>query len=161
VGNNAAMAHIPINHPLRPVYRALSGLIGVYVLVFGIVGYARTSDLDFFTTHGEWVLFLRTNPAFSVLSILMGIALLAGAVIGRSVFVAVNLGGGVVFLVAGIAMMTLLQTEANILSFSMVNCIVSFIFGLITLAAGLYGKVGSHEDEEAESVFRTGEPAHH
>ena len=154
------VAHSPINHPLRPVYRALSGLIGVYVLVFGIVGYAQTSDLDFFTPHGEWVLLLRTNPAFSVLSILMGIALLAGAVIGRNLFHFVNIAAGIVFLTAGMAMMTLLQTEANILSFSMVNCVYSFIFGLVTLAAGLYGKVGSHDEEEAESVYRTGEPAH-
>jgi hypothetical protein len=155
------MAHIPINHPLRPLYRALSGLIGLYVLVFGIVGYVRTSDLDFFTRHGEWVLGLRTNPAFSVLSIIAGLAVVAGALIGRNVFVLVNLVAGIVFLVAGIAMMTLLQTDANILAFSMVNCIMSFIFGMVFLAAGLYGKVGSTDDEAAEQLFRTGEPAHH
>jgi hypothetical protein len=155
------MAHIPINHPLRPLYRALSGLIGLYVLVFGIVGYVRTSDLDFFTRHGEWVLGLRTNPAFSVLSIIAGLAVVAGALIGRNVFVLVNLVAGIVFLVAGIAMMTLLQTDANILAFSMVNCIMSFIFGMVFLAAGLYGKVGSTDDEDAEQVFRTGQPAHH
>src|SRR4029450_1917363 len=109
------MAHIPINHPLRPVYRALTGIIGVYVLIFGIVGYAQTSDLPFFTTHGEWVLFLRTNPAFSVLSIVMGSVLLAGVVIGRNLFHFVNIVAGIVFLTAGMAMMVLLQTEANIL----------------------------------------------
>jgi hypothetical protein len=155
------MAHIPINHPLRPLYRALSGLIGLYVLVFGIVGYVRTSDLDFFTRHGEWALGLRTNPAFSVLSIIAGLAVVAGTLIGRNVFVLVNLVAGIVFLVAGIAMMTLLQTDANILAFSMVNCIMSFIFGMVFLAAGLYGKVGSTDDEAAEQLFRTGQPAHH
>jgi hypothetical protein len=161
MGKNAAMAHIPINHPLRPVYRVLSGLSGLYVLIFGLIGFIRTSDLDFFTRHGEWVLGLRTNLAFSVLSIIAGAAVLAGAVIGRNLFVLVNLAAGVVFLVAGMAMMTLLQTDANFLAFSMINCIMSFIFGLLFLAAGLYGKVGSPEDEDAETSFRTGQPVHH
>ncbi|HEV7897361.1 MAG TPA: DUF4383 domain-containing protein [Planosporangium sp.] len=155
------MAHIPINHPLRPLYRALSGLVGLYVLIFGIIGYIRTSDLDFFARHGEWVLGLRTNPAFSVLSIIAGAAVLAGAVIGRNLFVVVNLAAGILFLLAGMAMMTLLQTDANILSFSMANCVMSFIFGMLFLAAGLYGRVGSTADEEAETVFRTGAPARH
>src|SRR3982074_2269112 len=113
------MAHIPINHPLRPLYRALSGLSGLYVLIFGIVGYIRTSDLDFFARHGEWVLGLRTNPAFSVLSIVAGAAVLAGALIGRNLFPLLNLAAGIVFLIAGIVMMLLLQTDANILAFSM------------------------------------------
>jgi hypothetical protein len=148
------MAHIPINHPLRPVYRVLSGLVGLYVLVFGIVGYARTNDLDFFGRHGEWVLWLRTNPAFSVLSIIAGIVVLGAALIGRNLFAYVNLVAGIVFLVAGMAMMTLLQTDANILAFSMITCIMSFIFGLIFFAAGLYGKVGSVEEHDAEEAFR-------
>jgi hypothetical protein len=155
-----SMAHIPINHPLRPLYRGLVLLMGVYVLVFGIWGYAVTSDLPFFGTEGEWVLFLRTNPAFSVLSILCGLALIAAAVIGRNVFVRATLIAAVVFMVAGLAMMALLQTDANILAFSMANCIFSFVFGMVALAAALYGKAGSHDDEEAESVFRTGQPAH-
>jgi hypothetical protein len=148
------MAHIPINHPLRPVYRVLSGLVGLYVLVFGIVGYARTSDLDFFGRHGEWVLWLRTNPAFSVLSIIAGLAVLGAAVIGRNLYAYVNLTAGLLFLVAGMAMMALLQTDANILAFSMITCIMSFIFGMIFLAAGLYGKVGTDEEHDAEEAFR-------
>jgi hypothetical protein len=149
-----SMAHIPINHPLRPLYRGLVLLMGVYVLVFGIWGYAVTSDLPFFGTEGEWVLFLRTNPAFSVLSILCGLALIAAAVIGRNVFVRATLTAAVVFMVAGLAMMALLQTDANILAFSMITCIMSFIFGMIFLAAGLYGKVGSAEEHAAEEAFR-------
>lgn len=148
------MAHTPINHPLRPVYRTLSGLVGLYVLLFGIIGYARTSDLPFFGPHGEWVLWLRTNPAFSVLSIIAGIAVLGAAVIGRNLFAYVNLAAGIVFLAAGMAMMTLLQTNANFLAFSMITCIMSFIFGLIFLASGLYGKVGTTDEHDAEEAFR-------
>ena len=153
------MAHIPINHPLRPVYRALSGLVGLYVLLFGIIGYARTSDLDFFSRHGEWVLGLRTNPAFAVMSIIGGLALVGAAVVGRNLFAYVNLTAGIVFIVVGTAMLLLLQTSVNILAFSMATCVASFIFGMFALAAGLYGKVGSAEQQHAEDVFRHGEAA--
>jgi hypothetical protein len=77
------------------------------------------------------------------------------------VFAYVNLAAGIVFLLAGMSMMTLLQTDANILGFSMATCIASFIFGMLFLAAGLYGKVGTAEAADAEQVYRTGQPAHH
>ena len=31
------MAHNPVNHPLRPLYRVLGGLSGLYVLLFGVL----------------------------------------------------------------------------------------------------------------------------
>ena len=34
------MAHIPVNHPARPVYRAIAGLIALYILIFGIFGFS-------------------------------------------------------------------------------------------------------------------------
>jgi hypothetical protein len=151
------MAHIPINHPLRPLYRALSGLVGLYVLLFGVIGLSRTGDLDFFARHGAWVLGLRSNPAFSVMSILAGVALLGAAVLGRNLFAYVNLTAGVGFIVVGTAMLLVLQTGANILGFSVATCVASFMFGLVALTAGLYGKVGSVEDARAEDVFRHGE----
>ena len=34
------MAHFPVNHPARPLYRVFAGLVGVYILVFGVLGVA-------------------------------------------------------------------------------------------------------------------------
>lgn len=151
------MAHIPINHPLRPLYRALAGLAGLYVLLFGIIGFVQTRGLELFARQDlPWVLGLRTNPAFSYLSIVAGIVLLGGALVGGNLDRSINLAGGLVFLVAGMAMMTLLQTDANLLGFSMVNCIVSFIIGVVLLAAGLYGKVGTPDRAQAEEEYRHG-----
>ncbi|MDQ7910964.1 DUF4383 domain-containing protein [Phytohabitans sp. ZYX-F-186] len=148
------MAHIPVNHPLRPLYRTLSGLIGLYILVFGIIGAIQTAGDPLFDRGDTWVLGLRTNLAFAILSIIYGAVLLAGAVIGGNVEHIVNLGAGLVFIVVGLFMMTVMQTDANILNFSMVNSIVSFIFGLLVLTAGLYDKVGSDEDVKAEERYR-------
>src|SRR2546421_4289145 len=149
-----AMAHTPINHPLRPFYRVLSGLIGLYVLIFGIVGYAQTSNLPFVGRQGDWVLGLRTNPAFSVLSIIGGAALLIAAVVGRNVFAYVNLAAAAIFAVTGVGMMLLLQTSANILAFSMATVIASLVFSMVVMMAGMYGKVGSRDAAHAEDVYR-------
>ncbi|BCB85329.1 DUF4383 domain-containing protein [Phytohabitans suffuscus] len=148
------MAHIPINHPMRPLYRTLAGLIGLYILAFGILGVIETSGESLFARDGVWVLGLRTNLAFAIVSIIWGAVLAIGAVIGGNVEHVINLGAGLVFMVVGLVMMVLLQTGGNFLNFSMSTVIVSFVFGLLVLTAGLYDKVGSSEDVEAEERFR-------
>jgi hypothetical protein len=149
------MAHFPVNHHLRPLYRALAGLAGLYVLLFGIVGFVQTrGKLDTFAQQGQWVLGLRANPAFAMLSIVAGLVIVLASLIGRNIDRYVYLGAAVVFMVAGMAMMVLLQTNANFLGFSMTTCIVSFVLGTIFLTAGLYTKVGSREQARAEDEFR-------
>jgi hypothetical protein len=154
------MLHIPINHHLRPLYRALAGLVGLYVLVFGIVGFFRTRGLPFFAQpydhHLPWVLWLRTNPAFAVLSILAGVAILVGVVVGRNLDHYLELAAGGVFMVSGMTMMTLLQTHLNFLGFSMVNCLASFVFGTIMFTAGLYSRTGSTDAADVEEARRHG-----
>lgn len=150
------MAHLPVNHPLRPLLRVITTLVGLYILAFGVVGLVDTWGLAFFDRGENWALGLRTNPAFSLLSILTGAVVAAGAIIGRNVDHFINLAGGVVFLVAGLVMMTLLHTGANLLNFSMTNCTVSYLIGLTLLWAGLYGKTGSREFAEAEDRLRHG-----
>ncbi|MGH3714097.1 MAG: DUF4383 domain-containing protein [Micromonosporaceae bacterium] len=148
--------HLPVNHPLRPLYRTMAGLIGLYVLVFGVVGFLRTQGMEFFANKGQWVLGLTTNPAFAILSVITGLLLLAGVLLGRNVDHFLNIVAGGIFLTAGMAMMALLRTDLNFLGFTMTNCVVSFIFGTAVLAAGLYGKVGSPELAAAEDEFRHG-----
>ena len=158
-GKLSGMAHLPVNHPGRPFYRVLAGLIGLYILVFGVVGYLQTRDLTFFDRGETWVLGLQTNPAFSVLSVLAGIVLLGGAGYGRNADHLINLGGGGVFLLAGLVMLTVLRTDANLLNFAVANCVASFLIGLALLLAGLYGKTGSGEYAEAEDRLRHGAAA--
>ena len=62
------------------------------------------------------------------------------------------------FLVAGFAMMVVMQTDLNVLGFTMATCVVSFIIGLVLFTAGLYGKVASPERAAYEDRFRHGGP---
>lgn len=150
-------SHIPVNHPLRPLYRVLSGLVGVYTLVFGIIGLTKTSGSPLFSQdHLVWVLGLRTNMAFAILSIVGGAIVLLSAVLGRNVDHVIDLVAGVVFIGVGMLMLGLLQTSANFLGFSMVNCVVSFVLGMIIMAAGLYGRTGTSDERDAVETHRTG-----
>jgi Domain of unknown function (DUF4383) len=151
------MAHIPINHPLQPVHRTLALLIGVFLIVFGIVGVTRSTGHGFFASHEDiTALGLRTNMAFSVLSIVAGAVIAVAAIYGRNVDHWVNMIGGVMFLGAGMVMLVLQRTQGNILNFTVRTCVVSFIFGMVLLAAGLYGKTADDEAAAAEEAYRHG-----
>src|SRR3954453_5065200 len=121
-------AHFPINHHLRPLYRLLSGGRSLYMLVFGVVGFVQTSGAPFFTRdEAEWVLGLRTNPAFSLLSIIAGVVVLGANIVGRNLAHQVNQLAGVVLACGGMASPAFMQTDANVFAFSMANVIVTFI----------------------------------
>jgi hypothetical protein len=142
------MAHIPVNHPARLLYRVLAAIAALYILVFGIVGVVTTWGEPLFGRGDDWVLGLRTNLAFALTSVIFGIIVLVGAVHRTNVGHVMNLTAGVVFLVTGLLMMSLLQTDANFLNFSMSTVIVSLVFGLLFLATGLYDKIGPPENVE-------------
>ncbi|MCO8272480.1 DUF4383 domain-containing protein [Actinoplanes sp. TRM 88003] len=145
------MAHYPLNHPLRPVFRALAFLTGVYLTLVGAIGLGVTAGDPFFHRGSDWVLGLRTNPAAAWLTLLLGVVLLAAVVLGRNVYYRVTLVLG--WVLAGYAMITmaLIQTDANVLNVSMVNVIVLAALGLVVLTAGLYGKIGTPEAAQGES----------
>jgi hypothetical protein len=149
------MAHIPINHPLRPLYRVLTALAGLYILIFGIIGATKAGGAPLFAQHNlHWVLGLRTNLAFAILSIAAGVVILVSVFIGRNIDHYLDLGAGAVFLLVGMLMLALLQTDANFLGFSVVNCVASFIIGTVVFSAGLYGKTGSDSDVATEESYR-------
>ena len=148
------MAHIPVNHPLRPLYRLFAALIGLYVLIFGVLGVIETSEHPLFARESTWVLGLRTNLAFALASVVFGAIIIFGALHRGNLGHYMSLTIGAIFMVTGLAMMAVLQTSANFLNFSMSTVIISLIFGLLFLATGLYDKVGSPEDAHAENHYR-------
>jgi hypothetical protein len=151
------MAHLPVNHPSRPFVRLAAAGIGIYILGFGIVGLVESSGLSVFDRGDTWALGLQTNPAFSILSILAGAVILGAALVGRNVDHFVSLWGGILFLVAGLGMMAVLHTEANLLNFALPNVVVSLLIGMALVTVGLYSKSGPPEVEVAEELFRHSE----
>lgn len=150
------MAHLPVNHPSRPFFRIVTFAVGGFLAVFGLVGIIVTWGEPLFDRGDHWVFGLRTNPAFALLSLLVGLVVASGAVYGRNVDHFLNLGGGMVFLLSGFVMQIVLHTPLNLLNFSLTNCSTAYVIGMIMLTAGLYGKTGSPQVEEDEDKLRHG-----
>ncbi|MGJ5751161.1 uncharacterized protein DUF4383 [Streptomyces puniciscabiei] len=133
--------HLPVDHRLNTVYRIGAGLIGAFLVVFGILG--LINHIGFFDTGGNSVAGLNTNGTLSVLSIVVGAILLAGMAIGGNVASTLNMVFGVLFLLNGFLNLALLDTDYNFLAFKIQNVFFSFIVGLLLMTFGMYGRVGS------------------
>ena len=143
------MAHTPVNHPARPVYRAIGGLIGLYLVVFGVLGIIASAGNDVLAQDDTKVFGQGTNLGWSLLAVLLGLAILAGTVIGRNLDVAINKALAYGLVVVGLAELAFLQTDANIFNWSILTVIVVLVLALVLLMAGMYGKVGTDEETEA------------
>jgi len=143
------MAHNPINHPARSTWRALGGLIGLYLVVFGAIGAAATAGDGFFAQDTERVLGQGTNLANSVLSILVGGVVLISVLIGRNVDVAVNKILAYALMVIGLGSLAVIRTDANYLAHSVTTTIVFMSLGMVLLLSSMYGKVGTDDEHEA------------
>jgi Na+/melibiose symporter-like transporter len=148
------LAHIPINHHLRPLYRVLAVLAGLYLVAFGIVGFAKSAGMDFFAQDDlPTILGQRANPAASIFAVVLGAVIVVVTVIGRNLDHYVNFWIGQIMLLGGLAELAFLRTDANVLGFTMTNVIVTFVIAIVILIEALYGKVGGEEDVERERVF--------
>ncbi|MFI8346270.1 DUF4383 domain-containing protein [Streptomyces sp. NPDC085596] len=133
--------HLPVDHRLNLVYRIGAGLIGLFLLVFGILG--LVGHIGAFNVGSDTVAGLNTNGALSVLSICVGLVLLVGMVIGGNFASTLNMVFGLLFILNGFLNLGLLDTENNFLAFKIQNVFFTFIVGLLLMTFGMYGRVGS------------------
>ncbi|MFG3045948.1 DUF4383 domain-containing protein [Streptomyces sp. NPDC048241] len=133
--------HLPVDHKLNLVYRIGAGLIGLFLLIFGILG--LVGHIGAFNVGSDTVAGLNTNGALSILSICVGVILLAGMVIGGNFASTLNMVFGVLFILSGFLNLGLLGTENNFLAFRIQNVFFTFIVGLLLMTFGMYGRVGS------------------
>ncbi|MEU7931121.1 DUF4383 domain-containing protein [Micromonospora echinofusca] len=143
------MAHTPVNHPARPVYRAIGGLTGLYLVAFGVLGIVASAGNEVLAQDDTQVLGQGTNLGFSLLSVLLGAAVLAGTAIGRNIDVMINQWLAYLLMVISLAGLAFIQTEANIFNFSVFTVIALMVLSLVLLMVGMYGKVGTDEEQEA------------
>jgi hypothetical protein len=146
--------HLPVNHPTRPAHRFLGGLTGLYVLLFGIVGLVASRGHGFFARGDITALGLHTNVAFALVSILVGLVVVAAALVGRNVAHYLFVVGGLAFLLVGMAMLVVMQTSLNLLNFTVSTCVVSFVIGLVLWTAGLYSRTGPVDRQVEEERYR-------
>ncbi|MFF3214411.1 DUF4383 domain-containing protein [Streptomyces sp. NPDC002886] len=132
---------LPVDHHLATVYRYGALLCGLILLAFGILGFADA--LRPFDTQGETIAGMTTNTTLSVISVVVGLALAAGAFIGGNFASTLNITVGALFLLSGFAHIFVLDKDANVLGFGITNVIFRFVMGLIIMTFGMYGRVSS------------------
>jgi hypothetical protein len=132
--------HLPVDHRLNQVYRVGAGLMGLLLVAFGILG--LIDRIGFFNTGGARVAGLNTNGALSVLSIVVGLVLFGGMIIGGNFASTLNMVLGLAFLVSGFVNLALLDRSFDPLAFRMQNVLFSFVVGLLLMSFGMYGRVG-------------------
>lgn len=147
-------SHFPVNHPLRPTYRALGGLTGLYLIVFGVLGLIETSGDEFFAQDGAEALWQGTNLGHSVISIVAGLIIVIGVGVGRNIDVVIHKLFGYGLAALALASLALMRTDANYLNFTMSTVIVTMVLGLVLLLAAMYGKLGTEEQARASREAR-------
>ncbi|MGV9315995.1 DUF4383 domain-containing protein [Streptomyces sp. NPDC003691] len=133
--------HLPVDHRLSTVYRIGAGIMGAFLLAFGILG--LIDKIGFFNTEGNTVIGLNSNGALSVLSICVGALLLFGMVKGGNFASTLNMVLGVLFIASGFINLALLDTSFNPFAFKIQNVLFSFVVGLLLMFFGMYGRVSS------------------
>lgn len=131
--------HLPLDSPLGGVYRVGGALGGLILLIFGVAGFF--TGAPFLGTEGEEILGLHTNGLLSLISVVFGVLLIGGAIIGGNVAAATNTAIGTLMLVSGLLNLTVIRTDANFLAFTISNVVFSFVLGVVILTFGLYGRV--------------------
>lgn len=124
------------------VQRVGAVLVAVFLLVFGVLGFA--DGLDYFSTDGERILGLSSNGLLSTISVVVALILLAAAARSPRVVSTVMIVIGSLFLLSALVNLAVLRTSFNLLAFEFENVVFSVVAGLLLLTLGAYGRIGGH-----------------
>lgn len=121
--------------------------VAAVILVFGVLGFA--GGLDFFSTDGEPILGMSSNGLLSTISVLTAAVLVVAALRSPRTASTLMIVVGIAFLVAGLASLAVLRTEANLLAFQIENVVFSEVTGLVLLLLGAYGRVSGNLPDDS------------
>jgi hypothetical protein len=153
------MAHNPVNHPLRPLYRVLAVLAGAYLIVFGVVGIIVTPGNGLFGRPDDRVLGQGANLFWSIVALIIGAVVVLVTVVGRNLDTEVNKFIGWGLLVIGTYELAVSRTDANFLKFTISTVIVTYLLGLILILASQYTKVAPPSETGEPRQVREGRTA--
>jgi hypothetical protein len=151
------MAHNPVNHPLRPLYRAISAVVGIYLLLFGVVGLITTSGDDATGVAPDRILGQGGNLIWSILSLIIGAIVLLASIVGRNIDMAVDKYLGWTMLVIGSYGLATGRTDADFLGFTVSTVVVTYLIGIVLILSSLYLKVAPEHETGAPRHVREAE----
>lgn len=128
-------------HPVHTVHRVGIGALGLFLLLFGLVGLAQR--LPFATVQGQMIIGLSANGLLATISVVVSLVLIGAAVRGGHAASTIGLVIGTLFLISGIVNIFLLGTTMNMLAFQLPNVIFSVLVGIALFFTGAYGRIAS------------------
>ncbi|GAA2641155.1 DUF4383 domain-containing protein [Paractinoplanes durhamensis] len=153
------MAHNPVNHPLRPIYRVVGFIAGAYLVVFGIVGLIQTSGDEFTGKSEHLVLGQGGNLLLSIISLAVGAIVLIITAVGRNLDTVGDQYLGYGLLVLGTYGLAFSRTDANVFGQNIATVIVTYLVGLALITVSLYSKVAPAAQAGAPRQVREGRTA--
>ena len=124
---------------LSRFYRWGAAVFGAALIGFGALGLAI--GLPFVSTTGGEMAGLGTNGLLSVISVVVGAALVAAALRGGPVASTTMAAVGLLFLFSGLVNLIVLGTSMNLFAFRWSNVVFSLAVGVVLLLSGTYGRV--------------------
>lgn len=124
----------------RSVAEMVGYAFGAIYLLVGLIGFAVTGGVDFVARDGEPLLGLfEVNPLHNIVHLLVGAALLWGAMKGTNAARAINTTVGATYLLVGILGLFMTDSEANILALNGADNVLHLASAAVLLTAGLLG----------------------
>jgi hypothetical protein len=138
------IGHLPLNHPLRGLYRTVIAIGGVVLALFGtlwIVANGTPIGGD-----GESVLGLHGNGTFGSLCLLMGVALVVATIIGHNADHWLGFLLAALCMVIGVLDLALIRTTSQPFALSAGTCFALLVFGAVIMGASSYVGTGTAAD---------------
>ena len=129
------------------VHRIGAVVVALVIGAFGVLG--LVDGLAYFSTDGERIAGLSSNGLLSTISLVTAGVLIAAALRGHRIASTAMLVIGTLFLVSALANLAVLESELNLLAFSMANVVFSLCAGLVLLTLGAYGRVSGNLPDDS------------
>jgi uncharacterized membrane protein YuzA (DUF378 family) len=117
--------------------RLIATVFGAVYLLVGLVGFAVTSGVGFFSTEGSNLVIFEVNPLHNVIHLAIGAALLYAGVRDVQLARTINTAVGAVYLLVGIAGLFLLSSPLNIIALNGADNVLHLASAVLLLGVGL------------------------
>jgi hypothetical protein len=117
--------------------RLVATVFGAVYLLVGLVGFAVTSGVGFFSTEGSNLIIFEVNPLHNVIHLAIGSVLLYAGVKDIQLSRTVNTTVGAVYLLVGILGLFLLSSPLNIIALNGADNVLHLASAVLLLGVGL------------------------
>ncbi|MBT2520589.1 DUF4383 domain-containing protein [Arthrobacter sp. ISL-28] len=117
--------------------RLVATVFGAVYLLVGLVGFAVTSGIGFFSTEGRNLIIFEVNPLHNVIHLAIGAALLYAGLKNVQTARTVNAGVGAVYLLVGVLGLFLLSSPLNIIALNGADNVLHLASAVLLLGVGL------------------------